>query len=673
MLGRALRSGDAAARACLVKKLASPKPDTGAKPMFGKLTKPMWQQQLPHKTSTVRATPLRTQVATTPGAPPATAEAAGAGAHGAASSSSFATLARRNGRRGLISRLAEPLRPRMLSVARAMTRERVVCLRSPIGEVPQAQLLSFKTNWSNLCGHGSFLMLALGYMESDVLLLRVFSAGGIVLSVLFQYYRPQPLWIPISWNTIFLLINGGMIALLVNERRQATRLDSTEERELFDQMFAKLGLSAVEFLHLIRLAERETLPAGTTLATFNEPQDKVYLIIDGTAEVQGGDGDLIGHISKHMFVGSMAFLRFLNEVQEHERDRDRERQVVSSLLAALANELDPEHWEIEPDGTVVTVRASSPTSSSGSAQQAAAAAVSKEAAETVAMVANQEGEEEREQEDDCCELCSSSTSVRATTECHVYAWDFHLLRAYLKRHPLEGNAMQVTISADLTRKLDQSRDPHIRYRQLLLTALSGGELLPTEKRKLQRFRENHDITLAEHDAMLAQLGWTKPDYETGYQQKAITASFAAYERMLQQELRGGTLNEDGRARLRRYRSQSNINPQQHLLAIAKLGWTYEQYEMGQNDNANANASNGGAGTAGHNVSSLVTQARMLSRKLSNQNPGAMPAVAAAAASMAQQQQAHQQQQQQQQRRVNATISVPLPGRSGSTATLGQRS
>ncbi|KAG5190139.1 hypothetical protein JKP88DRAFT_205603 [Tribonema minus] len=524
-----------------------------------------------------------------------------------------------------------------------MTRERVVCLRSPIGEVPQAQLLSFKTNWSNLCGHGSFLMLALGYMESDVLLLRVFSAGGIVLSVLFQYYRPQPLWIPISWNTIFLLINGGMIALLVNERRQATRLDSTEERELFDQMFAKLGLSAVEFLHLIRLAERETLPAGTTLATFNEPQDKVYLIIDGTAEVQGGDGDLIGHISNFQFVGSMAFLRFLNEVQEHERDRNRERQVVSSLLAALANELDPEHWEIEPDGTVVAT---------------ATMAVDPHMPHSLHPFS----------------WCVCMYAVRATTECHVYAWDFHLLRAYLKRHPLEGNAMQVTISADLTRKLDQSRDPHIRqveYRQLLLTALSGGELLPTEKRKLQRFRENHDITLAEHDAMLAQLGWTKPDYETGYQQKAITASFAAYERMLQQELRGGTLNEDGRARLRRYRSQSNINPQQHLLAIAKLGWTYEQYEMGQNENANANASNGGAGTGGHNVSSLVTQARMLSRKLSNQNPGAMPAVAAAAASMAQQQRAHQQQQQQ--RRVNATISVPLPGRRGSTATLGQRS
>jgi CRP-like cAMP-binding protein len=56
------------------------------------------------------------------------------------------------------------------------------------------------------------------------------------------------------------------------------------------------------------------------------------------------------------------------------------------------------------------------------------------------------------------ELRHSSTTVRAVSDCQVYAWDFHLLRAYLKRHPLEGNAMQVSISADLTRKLDQSRD-----------------------------------------------------------------------------------------------------------------------------------------------------------------------------------------------------------------------
>jgi hypothetical protein len=38
----------------------------------------------------------------------------------------------------------------------------------------------------------------------------------------------------------------------------------------------------------------------------------------------------------------------------------------------------------------------------------------------------------------------------------------------------------------------------------------------------------------EHDQMLSDLGWTRSDYTTGYQRKAITSAFAAYEDMLQQ-------------------------------------------------------------------------------------------------------------------------------------------
>jgi CRP-like cAMP-binding protein len=79
------------------------------------------------------------------------------------------------------------------------------------------------------------------------------------------------------------------------------------------------------------------------------------------------------------------------------------------------------------------------------------------------------------------ELRHSSTTVRAVTDCQVYAWDFHLLRAYLKRHPLEGNAMQVSISADLTRKLDQSRDASHRLVPVYDTSINNSTSLPIFK------------------------------------------------------------------------------------------------------------------------------------------------------------------------------------------------
>jgi hypothetical protein len=64
----------------------------------------------------------------------------------------------------------------------------------------------------------------------------------------------------------------------------------------------------------------------------------------------------------------------------------------------------------------------------------------------------------------------------------------------------------VSISADLTRKLDQSRDPHTRYEQLLMSALSGGtELLPCEKSKLRRYRDTHDITQREIPLLLLSI------------------------------------------------------------------------------------------------------------------------------------------------------------------------
>lgn len=59
-----------------------------------------------------------------------------------------------------------------------------------------------------------------------------YAASGIGLSILFQFYRAQPLWIPISWNGLFLAINASMIALLVRERSEAANLGNDPEQVL---------------------------------------------------------------------------------------------------------------------------------------------------------------------------------------------------------------------------------------------------------------------------------------------------------------------------------------------------------------------------------------------------------------------------------------------------------
>lgn len=62
---------------------------------------------------------------------------------------------------------------------------------------------------------------------------RGYAASGIGLSILFQFYRPQPLWIPIGWNGLFLLINASMIGLLLREKSEAANIGDDPEQVTF--------------------------------------------------------------------------------------------------------------------------------------------------------------------------------------------------------------------------------------------------------------------------------------------------------------------------------------------------------------------------------------------------------------------------------------------------------
>lgn len=59
---------------------------------------------------------------------------------------------------------------------------------------------------------------------------RGYALSGIGLSILFQFYRAEPLWIPIGWNGLFMVINISMIALLLKERNDAARIQEDPEQ-----------------------------------------------------------------------------------------------------------------------------------------------------------------------------------------------------------------------------------------------------------------------------------------------------------------------------------------------------------------------------------------------------------------------------------------------------------
>jgi hypothetical protein len=169
--------------------------------------------------------------------------------------------------------------------------------------------------WTNICGHGAFLYLALSYLETDIWNLRLFATGGIVLQMFFQYYRPQPLWIPIKWNVIFLIINAFMIGQIYYEYVTAENV-TLEEKNIYASMFRDLGMNIVSYFRLISCAERVVLTPGEALISAGVHNDYLSLVISGSLDVIR-EGEAVSSIGPEMFCGEMSFLQWKDELRKH--------------------------------------------------------------------------------------------------------------------------------------------------------------------------------------------------------------------------------------------------------------------------------------------------------------------------------------------------------------------
>eukprot|EP00638_Chattonella_subsalsa_P016018 CAMPEP_0117849618 /NCGR_PEP_ID=MMETSP0949-20121206/21202_1 /TAXON_ID=44440 /ORGANISM="Chattonella subsalsa, Strain CCMP2191" /LENGTH=436 /DNA_ID=CAMNT_0005696861 /DNA_START=498 /DNA_END=1809 /DNA_ORIENTATION=- len=402
------------------------------------------------------------------------------------------------------------------------------------------------TNLSNMCGHGSFVMLALGYMESDVLLLRMYATSGIVLSILFQYYRPQPLWIPISWNSLFFAINLGMITLILADRAELSDLES-EVQSLYENTLHDQGMSKMEFSRLLAIAKRRTLSKGEVLKRCGVRQHSLFVVVKGRANISH-DGHLVGSVNKNHFVGSVAFMTFL-----------------TSEVADSFQQTDIPNSDV---------------------------------------------------------ICSSEEML-------VYEWDFDDLRDYLNKHPHIFHTFQSSMTHDLAQKLSETWRTDERYRCLLEGALLEGRVGEVVKTMLEHYRSKHDIdhkrhlqileelgwtaqefagrscwgggqdnvgTLSfkddidhkRHLQILEELGWTAQEFAQGYQHQKV--ALKEYLGLLNAETKKGKISDKAKERLRKFRSLVGIDVEDHLMSLAQVGWTLDEYEAGKKDKKSSNAS-----------------------------------------------------------------------------------
>jgi CRP-like cAMP-binding protein len=289
---------------------------------------------------------------------------------------------------------------------------------------------------SNLAGHGAFVFLALSYLESDFMNLRLYAASGISLSIIFQYYREKPLWIPIRWNTLFLLINATMILLILKEANDANNIPE-EQQHLYETVFESRGMKPVDFLHLMSIAKRQEVQRGEKLVVQGDRNTQVHLVQSGKLSVKRGQ-DVVGTIGANQFIGEAAFLRW----------RSGKTDETSRTQSSLSRPLELGYAAAVSEYTRWTGVGAYPPSKLTSANHTS----------------------------DDHPVAASTVSCLENSI--LYSWNFSDINDLLIDEPIVGLAFERCLSSDLSGKMFKSRsqEPSKLYRFLLAGALLDAQV-----------------------------------------------------------------------------------------------------------------------------------------------------------------------------------------------------
>eukprot|EP00581_Thalassiosira_minuscula_P008414 CAMPEP_0183709670 /NCGR_PEP_ID=MMETSP0737-20130205/5669_1 /TAXON_ID=385413 /ORGANISM="Thalassiosira miniscula, Strain CCMP1093" /LENGTH=201 /DNA_ID=CAMNT_0025937831 /DNA_START=220 /DNA_END=821 /DNA_ORIENTATION=+ len=174
-------------------------------------------------------------------------------------------------------------------------------------------------SFAEICGHSAAIFTVAAYLNTDILLLRSLAVCSGIMHSSFSYFRPQPIWVSLYWSALLMTVNVSMIGSLLIEKHEAENMPA-ENKQMYDSgEFDKRGFSKVHFRKFfengqLRVFNRELLTQE------NREMDKLYYIIDGNATVTcAKDGRKLATITKHKFVGEMAFLKYCSDMRMDEK------------------------------------------------------------------------------------------------------------------------------------------------------------------------------------------------------------------------------------------------------------------------------------------------------------------------------------------------------------------
>ena len=159
-------------------------------------------------------------------------------------------------------------------------------------------------NIATVAGHLAFGLIAFSFLVKDILWLRVISTIASLFSVFYNYViPPEPMWIPIGWNFVFVGVNLYHIAIIIYEKRPIKM--APKDKELYETLFKEM--TPVEYLKISKVAQWQKYSSGEKLIRQGARVPDLILIYNGTVDVAVGS-EKVAELKDGQFVGEMSFL-----------------------------------------------------------------------------------------------------------------------------------------------------------------------------------------------------------------------------------------------------------------------------------------------------------------------------------------------------------------------------
>jgi hypothetical protein len=155
-----------------------------------------------------------------------------------------------------------------------------------------------------IAGHLAFGLIAFSFLVKDILWLRIMSILASIFSVFYNYViPPDPMWIPIGWNIVFVLVNIYHVAIIIYEKRPIKM--NPKDKELYETLFKEM--TPVEYLKISKAAEWKKFKKGHVLIRQTHLVPDLILIYNGTVDVSVSNKK-VAELKDGQFVGEMSFL-----------------------------------------------------------------------------------------------------------------------------------------------------------------------------------------------------------------------------------------------------------------------------------------------------------------------------------------------------------------------------